>query len=441
MIFIVELFFELLLIYKVWNEEDRTNLFIWFMTACIMLFPQFKIGVGIPDCSWMFPIVGLARFAFKDKNLIETWKAFPLKYIYAVLLIFHFVQPIFVSFQPLGLTYFYVIQYTMKTYLYVFLGFCIAPNYNELKEKKQWILACIITLFVIAVISRLTSNNFISSSLNSNSIWTAVREGSERGFRVTGPVASPNAFGFINVLMVLFIYEIEEKIYVKFLLILAVLCNLVFCATRAPLMGFFAVSGIYLLSVSKVKLVRIIVLSSMSFILIFNIIGSNKAFNNYVNNFTDLILTGGENTKGSSADLRLGQLEVSLDYAEDNPIWGNGNMYASYLMSNRNNAAYDNELYGAEGYLFFILIDYGYIYLGIVLVYFCYLLYLFYKYRLRNTRGGMLGIASTTGLLTFLLTSRPDNSWQVFMPVIGACLYMLINEDENTNRYKGLIIK
>ena len=371
MIFSLELILEFFLIYKVWTEKDRTCLFLWFMTAGIMLMPSFKFQVGIPSCNWMFSIVLLLRVIFLEKNIREKWQEFPLKNIYALLLIFHFVQPLFVRFESINLTYFYIIKYIMSTYLYVFLGFCIAPNYNELKEKKQWFMIWIIVLFVIAVICWLFTYNFISNSLNVDSIWSSERAETERGFRVTGPVASPNVFGYINVLIALFIYHVKMKSYIKYLLIVAVICNLFFCGTRAPLMGFLVASGLYSLFIPKGKLFRVIVTFFICFIVFFYFVGSYEAVSNYVNNFTDLILTGGENTKGSTTDLREIQLTAALNYANDNPIWGSGNRYASYLMSDRENSLYNDDLHGSESYIFFMLIDYGYVYIGIILAYYC----------------------------------------------------------------------
>jgi len=307
-----------------------------------------------------------------------------------------------------------------------------------LKEKKQWFMIWIIVLFVIAVISWLFTYNFISNSLNVDSIWSSERAETERGFRVTGPVASPNVFGYINVLIALFIYHVKMKSYIKYLLIVAVICNLFFCGTRAPLMGFLVASGLYSLFIPKGKLFRVIVTFFICFIVFFYFVGSYEAVSNYVNNFTDLILTGGENTKGSTTDLREIQLTAALNYANDNPIWGNGNRYASYLMIDRENSLYNDDLHGSESYIFFMLIDYGYVYIGIILAYYCCLFVFFFKYLFIKLRVVMLAIPTTIAFLTHLITSRPDNSWQVFMPVIGACLYMLKYENKKIIKVESI---
>ena len=91
MIFAFELLVEAFLIYKVWTERDRTRLFLWFMSAMILLHPMLKLMPGIPSVNWMFPVVCLAR-VIKERRLGVSWRSFPLKHIYGAILIFHFLQ-------------------------------------------------------------------------------------------------------------------------------------------------------------------------------------------------------------------------------------------------------------------------------------------------------------------------------------------------------------
>ena len=100
MIFVIELLLEAFLIYKVWTERDRTRLFLWFMSAMILLYPNLKIMQGTPAVNWMFPVVCLLRI-IKDKELKKCWKNFPLKYIYGA------------------------IQNPMNTYKYVVITYCM----------------------------------------------------------------------------------------------------------------------------------------------------------------------------------------------------------------------------------------------------------------------------------------------------------------------------
>ena len=204
MIFAFELLVEAFLIYKVWTERDRTRLFLWFMSAMILLHPMLKLMPGIPSVNWMFPVVCLAR-VIKERRLGVSWRSFPLKHIYGAILIFHFLQPLFSRWQGIGMTYFYVVQYVMITYLYVFLGYCMAPDYKKLMESRRWVCACLVIIFGIAVVCEALTYNIIASNITDSTIWTTERADTERGFRVTSTQGSPNIFGYVNVLLAILI--------------------------------------------------------------------------------------------------------------------------------------------------------------------------------------------------------------------------------------------
>ena len=68
MIFAIILGLEIFLGYKVWTEEDRTRLFLWFMSAIFLLPPNFKLMPGVPSVNWLFPIICTARFV-REKTI------------------------------------------------------------------------------------------------------------------------------------------------------------------------------------------------------------------------------------------------------------------------------------------------------------------------------------------------------------------------------------
>lgn len=426
MVFAIELLIEAFLIYKVWTERDRTRLFLWFMSAMILLFPGLKLVQGTPAVNWMFPVVCLLRI-IKDKELKECWKNFPLKYIYGAILLFHFLQPLFSKWQGFGSTYFYVIQYVMTTYLYVFLGYCMATDYKNLLEHKKWIYTWLIIIFGIAVICKILTYNIISSNLSDTSIWVSERAFTDRGFRVTSTQGSPNIFGYVNVLLAIFILNFKEKTRIKCIMFALILINLILCGTRAPMVGLAATLCVYALFINTAKLIRAVFLGVFALIIASNFIGTDSPAMKYVAGVVDIFTTGGENTGGSSMDMREEQLAVATLYAMENPLWGSGAGFCN-AMQNENsplNLFYDRELRGAESLLFYMLIDYGFVYIGLILLF--YLIFLLYCKK--NSRGNtdilMLVIPATIALLTHLFTSRPEGSWQIFMPLMGAGLYML----------------
>ena len=426
MIFAFELLVEAFLIYKVWTERDRTRLFLWFMSAMILLHPMLKLMPGIPSVNWMFPVVCLAR-VIKERRLGVSWRSFPLKHIYGAILIFHFLQPLFSRWQGIGMTYFYVVQYVMITYLYVFLGYCMAPDYKKLMESRRWVCACLVIIFGIAVVCEALTYNIIASNITDSTIWTTERADTERGFRVTSTQGSPNIFGYVNVLLAILILNIKDKTGRKYLMFAMILVDIVLCGTRAPIFGLASSVCIYALFASKGKLVRAGLFGLLTIVVAVNFIDSKSPAMKLVNGVVDIFTTGGENTGGSSVDLRERQFAVAMILALDNPIWGSGQGFCSAMQNEESSMHinYDQDLYGAESVIFYMFIDYGFVYTGLIIIY--YLSYILFF--MKNLRGNkdilMLAIPALVALLTHLLTSRPDNSWQIFMPLMGACMYML----------------
>ena len=206
-----------------------------------------------------------------------------------------------------------------------------------------------------------------------------------------------------------------------------ILVDIVLCGTRAPIFGLASSVCIYALFASKGKLVRAGLFGLLTIVVAVNFIDSKSPAMKLVNGVVDIFTTGGENTGGSSVDLRERQFAVAMILALDNPIWGSGQGFCSAMQNEESSMHiyYDQDLYGAESVIFYMFIDYGFVYTGLIIIY--YLSYILFF--MKNLRGNkdilMLAIPALVALLTHLLTSRPDNSWQIFMPLMGACMYML----------------
>lgn len=414
-------------------------MFLWFFAAMVCLVPDFKIRDGVPAVSWLFSIVCLLRI-LKEKILVKCWREFPLRHVYMVLLVFHFIQPFFAQYESFGSTYFKVIQYVMTTYLYVFLGFCMKPDFKTLLEHKRWIYTLVIVLFLIASISNTLQYNFIAGSLNQGNIWITENEEVERGFRVIGTVSSPNVFGYINVLFALFIFKMKSPFVMKGAALFCLLANVVLCGTRSPIFGLTLASLVYFLLESKVRFLKeslfVILVASIGFFATY----PNETINRYIESVEDIIKTGGENTQGSTAELRAAQFAVAYDYGRSNPIWGKGQGYCNALQNENSeyNIYYDTDLAGAESYIFYLLIDYGFVYIGIVLLF--YIFYFWFCFKNYKTCKDIVtfAIPVVCALLVHVITSRPANSWQIFMPLMGACLFAIVEKNKEEGTEKGL---
>ena len=156
-----------------------------------------------------------------------------------------------------------------------------------------------------------------------------------------------------------------------------------------------------------------------------------------VNSVIDVFLTGGQNTSGSSVELRESQWEVAVAIGSTAPLFGHGVGFTDNLIAENGviNMAYRGGLFGAEGYQFFLAIDYGLIYSLMSVFFFLSMLFFFIKgYFVQNrSEYAVLGFVLTVFELFFLFSSRPQGSWQVTMLFAGLFMKMLCDARRNAN--------
>lgn len=426
MVFTLELILTLFFAHKVWKEKDRARLILWFMTAMICLMPGFKVVKGTPPVNWLFPTLYFMRL-LKDKEFLASWKFFPLKYIYLVILLFHFVQPLFVKFTTYGSTYFNIIQYVMTSLFYIFIGYSMRSDYKKVLTHRNWIYLLIVLLFGIGVISKFLNYNILTNQLYTDTIWGADNAFSDRGFRVTGTQSSPNIFGFINVFLViclLFIHDVKRT-----RLFFGILCfvNIINSGTRAPFVGLLLVLMLYFVFGHVRVLFRSLIPMTFAFFLCSPVLMKYQTSSSMIMGVADIFMTGGENTTGSSTELRERQMAVATYFADSHPYIGSGNGFCNSIQNEDSSLHiyYDSDLAGAEGYIFYVLIDYGYVYFVLVIFFGVSLLFILFTGLFKDKELASFGLLLLFALVSHLITSRPNNSWQIFLPFLGMVLWNL----------------
>ena len=401
---------------------------LYFFTAMALIYPLLTISYGFPHVCWLFSIIATVKF-FVDGRLKRKWKDFPLKMPLTLIMLFHLIQPLFVDWRPIFMTYLYEIRYFMTTYYLIFLGYCMSSKYDDIWKNYKWIYLLSSIVIIIGFSCYAMGYNYISDNISDgNNIWTADLAFTERGFRITGTQKSPNLFGYINVALFMFILHFEQS-HKKYILLLFLLLNIVFTGTRAPILGLMVAICVYYAYFKKSKLITITFIVVPLLFLSINFIDS-PAIKRYVNGVEDLIMTGGENTGGSDSELRLLQLETSFGIGVEKPITGHGIGYLSEMTSE--NGVMYNKYYGGlaggEGYLFWVFIDYGFIYLGLVIFFFTVLFFFLFTHRNTYSFCVPLSTALVCALMTHLLTSFPANSWEIFFPFIGLFIGVIKNK-------------
>ena len=436
---LIEYLFFILVIYKLIFEKDKEKCFFWYAGGNILLFPLMKLPI-IPAVPVLLPLLCIIR-AYKDGDLKMLWRIYPLRILTLVMLAYHVVHPFISSWMPLLTAMRYELYEFSQTYLVLLGGFLVAPPDLSYRRLQRCLIFLAVILIVTGVMSWVMSSNFIAAAFSGtgDSYFGSDRVGTERGFRATGPTFSPNSYGNTLVLCILLVNHYVKRIALKIPLILGLLLCIVFTASRAPVFILAVGLCVYYLFQKKTKLVLAIGVVSIGLLIFGDALSNNEYIGKYVSGVVDLVLTGGQNTVGSSSELRAMQWLSTLNYLNEAPIWGHGEGYTMQLV-NENGQFFnlkDDSIAGAEGYQYITLIDYGVSYMILALIFFISVICYFVK-NIKNKYYGdmpMWGLCFTLCLFVFLISSRPNQIWQVYFPFVGLCMKAIVCQRYNKSIY------
>ena len=427
---LIEYLFFLLVIYKLIFEKDKEKCFYWYVCGNLLLYPLMKLPI-IPQPPILLPLICIVR-AYKDKELKQLWNVYPLRVLTLLMLLYHILHPFMASWMPLTSAIRFELYEFSQTYLVLLGGFLIAPSTFSRGRLQRCLLFLAVVLIVTGVMCWMMSSNFIAAAFSStgDSYFGSDRVGTERGFRATGPMFSPNSYGNALVLCILLINHYVTKPILKIPFLITLLLCIVLTASRAPVFILAIGLCIYYLFQKKSKLVWTIAIVYIGLVLFGETLSSNEYIGKYIAGIVDLVLTGGQNTEGSSSELRELQWLTTLNYLEDAPIWGHGHGYTMQLVNEDGRFFFlkDSSLAGAEGYQYITLIDFGISYMLLASVFFIVLIRYFVRYIHNKNFAEMAlwGLCLTLCLLVFLLSSRPNQIWQIYFPFIGLCLKTIV---------------
>lgn len=437
---LIEYLFFLLVIYKLIFEKDKEKCFYWYVCGNLLLYPLMKLPI-IPQPPILLPLICIVR-AYKDKELKQLWNVYPLRVLTLLMLLYHILHPFMASWMSLGSAIRFELYEFSQTYLVLLGGFLIAPAAFSRNRLQRCLLFLAVVLIVAGGMCWMMDSNFIAAAFSStgDSFFGSDRVGTERGFRATGPAFSPNSYGNSLVLCILLVNHYIKKTTLRIPLILGLLLCIVFTASRAPVFILAIGLCIYYLFQKKSKLVLTVAVVYIGFILFGEALSNNEYIGKYVTGITDLVLTGGQNTDGSSSELRELQWLTTLNYLEEAPIWGHGQGYTMQLVNEDGRFFFlkDSSIAGAEGYQYITLIDYGISYMLLALLFFIMLISYFIRY-IRNkefAETALWGLCFTVCLLVFLLSSRPNQIWQIYFPFVGLCLKMIVCKSNTKADYE-----
>ena len=412
----------------IYRSKDTTASFLLYATGMCLMHPSFRLYEFGAFYSHLFLTLIMLAKLYKSGNIKKCWSVFPLKRLTVGIFFVYLLQVFIVDWMPAFKIIMASVRDFSLSYLCVFIGFCCFQDEQSLYNRTKSINIFAIIFALIGIVSYINQSNFISEAIEGDELmWSADNALSERGFRATGTQHSPNIMGLISGIYILIINHMEKNKYIKHIIILLLLVNIICCATRAPFVTLILMLLVYYLCFSMKKIV-IALAGGLILVITANMfLADNEILQSYIGGVADIFLTGGENTGGSDMDLRMRQLMTTLGYFSQNPIFGHGNGFVSDLVSESGlfSMLKIDDLAGAEGYLFFLLIDFGISLTFLVLLF----LVKLFKIFIHNRRYPLsaLGLSILAGGTFFILSSRPDNSFECFFPWVGLVLGYITN--------------
>lgn len=323
---------------------------------------------------------------------------------------------------------------------------------NSIRSFEYSLILCLILLSTFALFQLITGvnitqeiaiDNFSSdSSYTSADMYTAKEYQDSLGrMRIGSLLGFAFDYGYYSGVLGLFsvyLYFRDNKI---FYLVIGILCGFggaLLSGSRSVLLSVLGGYMFFFLIRSRLNVRKILILavSIICFFFFFKELA-------VIQGFIDLFTSGGDNSVGSSRDMRTDQLVGSLYWFQQSPIFGNGYGFIE-------NAAPDNAMkamvMGSESLLFSILIQSGI--LGFIYWFvFIFQLVLFYVNKIVDARC-QFGFALLISFLLYSFATGVQGSIFITFPLIAYSLkkykfhslaYKFLNMKINSNISQFLI--
>lgn len=254
---------------------------------------------------------------------------------------------------------------------------------------------------------------------NEIGIWSEVQT---RGYRVFSTLSNPIVYGYVMFLAATYLY-LQRKCINKltyYALLLMIVLNAFLANSRTGLAAGALLIAVYALMEYRFSYRIIGFLASI--VILFAVLYQYVPFvQNAADSVLDLLSTGGEETEGSTVELKEDQLETSLFFFYLHPWFGNGFNYFGEVISQRFDTGQIG-LAGMEGYGYKLLIEEGiFMIIAVAMLFVC--LIIFFIKRLIVRQYAAMGVAWIASFLFFILgTGTYGGIFTIGMLFIGMLL-------------------
>lgn len=375
----------------------------------------------------------LALYIFECVSKLKINFSFDYPFSYGVLftLLSYLITLMLTGFQGISsaIGFFLEILFPMILYLRV-------RNF-DVRENRLFLVVLFFTFFAFGLYTFLSFvGNYnpyldvLRGTIVTERVSIITYENDWRGARALGTFGHPMTFGAVmgmGSLLGLYLC-FSSKNYKKFMyliLSLSMLLFLFYSNSRSPLI--LVIVGLFFVFFGFNLFYKVLSLSLFVFCFLFAFSFSDYFKAKVYSIINIFIPTVGEDMKGSTIDMRIGQLKVAFTYMMQNPIWGNGIGFTRSLVEGK----VEPGLYDSESAIFPIMIDQGMIGVLSFIILFFSIAYSFrYKFNneLRWTVWGIIG-----GYIAFILATG-------FLYTLPFFLYlMLVLYFDYT--YRGIMLK
>lgn len=401
---------------------------LWFIGS--ILFISDSIVLWGPFNSHFAFVLSFLVSLCLHHELKTCYKEYPLRRISVAIFIIYILIGIVDTRIPLISRFSRPVTVFALTYMAFFIGFCCVKNSNDLRLilrgfTKMLVIVCVYGLFTFIVknnpIYDLISNSFSGEF----GIWANVQE---RGYRVCSFLSNPIVFGGVMgmySLIILNMWQTKNKIF-KYVVFTLLLLGVLIANSRTGMFSVLAAYILYFLLKNKLSYKNLLALFST--VIIALIMYSQFNFiRPMIDSAIDLVMTGGENTSGSSTDLKVQQWEVSLLSFYEAPFFGHGLSYFNEVMGNKDSFIYESLIAGMEGYQYKLLIEEGGFMIIAVIIFYIRLFAFFFKKRTYSQTISYSGIACTFSFLFFICATGTYGStflhFGTYIGILLKCVY------------------
>lgn len=266
------------------------------------------------------------------------------------------------------------------------------------------------------------------NNLEFNDAYALAENGGRLFGRISSVFSHPMTFGLFLCLAFVFTYSLiqpKSKSIIYFLLLALIIVAIVICGIRTPIGALVVVVGFYLLMLRKFKYLFYFAISCLVF---YAIIKQFPDLYIYVSSIFD---SKSNVVSGSSSQMRLEQLNGSLDVIKNNQLTGLGYGWTGYYRAIQGDHPV---LLAFESLLYVVICNNGYIGIGIWIV----MLFLYYQYLYKHyTKSSRYILFSLmVAYISYSLITGEYGYMKYFL-----IFYVMILVNQKVNKKKRIIKK